>query len=136
MRHAAIAAGIAIVFYIVFFNWMQHRRNGKGPWVVTFITDSNGTPSLNINQAKLGLSHRIIFDGAHVPQTNLNETVEFTEAMDQIPFGKLLFQDPTFLPGNVTMEQFGHQVQLLPRVLKIDKKDHAWTEPDIHLSPK
>lgn len=134
LRIAALAAGIAVVFYLVFFNWMQHRRAGKGPWEITFITDSNGTPSLAINQSKLQLSRRIIFDNVQLPQTNMQQKVIFEEAVKDIPFGKMLFQDPTFLPGNVTMEQFGHQIQLLPRVLKIDKKEHAWTEPDIHLA--
>lgn len=133
LRIAALAAAIAVVFYLVFFNWMQHRRAGKGPWEITFITDSNGTPSLAINQTKMQLSHRIIFDNAKLPQTNMQQKVIFEEAVQDIPFGKMLFQDPTFLPGNVTMEQFGHQIQLLPRVLKIDKKEHAWTEPDLHL---
>jgi hypothetical protein len=136
IRIAAIAAAIAAVFYLVFFNWMQNRHTSKGPWEITFITDSNGTPSLAINQSKLQLSHRIIFNNAKLPQTNMQQKVLFDEAVKDIPFGKMQFQDPTFLPGNVTMEQFGHQVQLLPRVLKVDKQEHAWTEPDLHLTAK
>lgn len=136
VRHATIAAAIAVVFYLVFFNWMQHRRTGKGPWQITFSADANGTPALNIQQTKLQLSHRIIFDGTNISQTNLHDTVLFDQAGKEIPFGKMLFQDPTFLPGTVTMEQFGHQIELLPRVLIIDKKEHAWTEPDLHLTAK
>ncbi|MGZ4974337.1 MAG: hypothetical protein ACXWDN_16380, partial [Limisphaerales bacterium] len=77
LRHAGIAAAIAVVFYLVFFNWMQHRREGKGPWQITFITDTGGAPSLDIQQPTFHLSHRIIFDGVKDPQTNLNQTVKF-----------------------------------------------------------
>lgn len=133
LRHASIAFGIAIIFYIVFFAFMQHRREGKGPWQVTFMTDTNGTPSLNIEQPKLQLSHRMFFDNAKLPKTNYWETVRFVQGTTNIPFGELLFQDPTFLPGSVSMKMFGHTVEILPRVLIIDKKEHQWTEPDLHL---
>jgi hypothetical protein len=136
LRHAAIAAVIAVVFYLVFFNWMQHRREGKGPWQINFSTAADGTPSIDIRQPALHLSHRVIFDGAHLPQTNLHQTVQFYQGTADIPFGKMLFQDPTFLPGTVTMDLFGHQVEIIPRALIIDKKEHAWTEPDLHLAAK
>ena len=38
----------------------------------------------------------------------------------------MIFQDPTFLPGTVTLRQFGHEIELLPRVLIIDKKEIPW----------
>jgi hypothetical protein len=38
----------------------------------------------------------------------------------------LIFQDPTFLPGTVTIRLFGHVVEFLPRVLTIDKKEYPW----------
>jgi hypothetical protein len=134
VRHAGTALVIAIVFYLVFYTWMTHRREGKGPWQINFATDVNGTPSIKINQSKLNLSKTITFDGAKVSPTN--QTVMFYQGTTDIPFGKMLFQDPTFLPGTVTMDMFGHQVELLPRVIIIDKKEHAWTEPDIHLQAK
>jgi len=134
LRHAGIAFLIAVVFYVVFFSWMTHRREGKGPWQVTFATDAKGTPSLDIQQQKLKLSKRITFDGVTVPPTNA--TVRFNQSTTEIPFGKMLFQDPTFLPGTVTMELFGHKVELLPRVLAVDKQEHAWTEPDLHIPAK
>jgi hypothetical protein len=136
LRHASIAFGIAVVFYIVFFTWMQHRREGRGPWEVTFVTDANGAPSIAIQQPKLNVSHRIFFDGTNSPQKDLSQTVEFVQGTTQIPFGEMLFQDPTFLPGTVTMKLFGHVVELLPRVLIVDQKEHPWSEPDLHLPLK
>jgi hypothetical protein len=34
--------------------------------------------------------------------------------------------DTTFLPGTLVFELFGHEIQLLPRVLTIDKKEQPW----------
>jgi hypothetical protein len=31
-----------------------------------------------------------------------------------------------YLPGTVTLELFGHEIELLPRVLIIDRKEHPW----------
>ena len=132
-RNAATAAAIAVVFYLVFFNWMQHRREGKGPWQITFVSDAQGSPSISIEHPKLNLNHRIIFDGAKLNRTNLSQRIDFVQGTTEIPFGQMLFQDPTFLPGTVTMRLFGHEVEVLPRVIIIDKKEHAWTEHDIHL---
>jgi hypothetical protein len=34
--------------------------------------------------------------------------------------------DTTFLPGTVTFELFGHEIELLPRVLMIDHEERPW----------
>jgi hypothetical protein len=34
--------------------------------------------------------------------------------------------DTTFLPGTIVFEMFGHEVQLIPRVLTIDKQEQPW----------
>jgi len=43
-----------------------------------------------------------------------------------LPFGKCLFMDTTFLPGTLTMQVFGHEIELLPRVLILDHDEHSW----------
>jgi len=43
-----------------------------------------------------------------------------------VPFGKCVFMDTTFLPGTVTFQLFGHEIELLPRVLIIDHAEHPW----------
>ena len=61
--------------------------------------------------------------------TNVTQTLEFSQARAvpfDVPFGKCVFLDPLFLPGTVTFEMFGHEIQLLPRVLTIDKVEHPW----------
>jgi len=34
--------------------------------------------------------------------------------------------DTTFLPGTVAFQLFGHEIELLPRVLIIDHEEHPW----------
>jgi hypothetical protein len=43
-----------------------------------------------------------------------------------VPFGQCVFQDAQTLPGTVVFELFGHEIQLLPRVLTIDRVEHPW----------
>jgi hypothetical protein len=43
-----------------------------------------------------------------------------------IPFGKCVFMDTTFLPGTIVFDLFGHEIQLIPRVLTIDKTEIPW----------
>jgi hypothetical protein len=34
--------------------------------------------------------------------------------------------DTTFLPGTIVFDLFGHEIQLIPRVLRIDGKEIPW----------
>jgi hypothetical protein len=126
IRHFAIAFTIAIVLYIASFGWIQHRRVFKGPWEITFATDAAGQPSLLISEPMLKISQTIAFPGRKIAPANLARVERFEEAVTNLPFGEMIFQDPTFLPGTVTMRQFGHEIELLPRVLIIDKKEIPW----------
>ena len=47
----------------------------------------------------------------------------------EVPFGNCVFMDTTFLPGTITFQLFGHEIELLPRVLVIDRQEHPW-RPD------
>jgi hypothetical protein len=126
IRHFAFAFAIAVVLYIASFGWIQHRRVFKGPWEITFATDAAGRPSLAISQPVLKISQIIAFPNNHIPLANLDRVQRFDEAVTNLPFGEMIFQDPTFLPGTVTMRLFGHEIGLLPRVLIIDKKEVPW----------
>jgi hypothetical protein len=126
IRHFAITFGIAVVVYIVSFGWIQHRRMFRGPWEITFATDAAGQPSLAISQPVLKVSETITFPGQKIAPASLARAQRFEEAVTNLPFGEMIFQDPTFLPGTVTMRQFGHEIELLPRVLIVDKKEIPW----------
>ena len=127
-RHLAIPFGIAVLVYIIFYAGIEDRRTRKGPWQVTFTNDSSGAPALLINQTNLALTNVLItFPG----ETNRAPSASLVFSQPQsvpydIPFGKCVFMDTTFLPGTIVFDSFGHEIQLIPRVLTIDKKEMPW----------
>ena len=112
-------------FYVVTFGWIEHRRVVKGPWEIAFQSDAAGHPSLVVRQSTLGIAETIEFPAARV-EPGLDQRLQFAEAVTNTPFGKVLFQDPTFLPGTLTFDFFGARVEFLPRVMAIDKSERAW----------
>jgi hypothetical protein len=125
-KHVALAFVIAVVSYFVVFAWIQHRRLFKGPWEITFVTDGTGHPSLKITQPALGVSEELDFPGQKLAQTNLDHAQQFDGADTNLPFGQMIFQDPTFLPGTMTLGMFGHQIELRRPVLIIDTNEYPW----------
>jgi hypothetical protein len=128
LRHLAIPFGIAVLVYVVFYAGIEHRRTRKGPWQVTFTNDASGAPTLIINEPSLAISNvQITFPAVK----NQAETTSLSfsqprEVPYDVPFGKCVFMDTTFLPGTIVFELFGHEIQLIPRVLTIDKKEMPW----------
>ena len=135
LKHFLFAGIIALVLYLVSYNWIEHRRTRNGPWEVRFAVESE-TPAIIIAQPKLQIQNvRIAFPG-QIIATNFSATMTFAQARQwpfDVPFGKVIFLDTTFLPGNVTFELFGHEIQLLPRVLTIDRKEIPW-QSDTNIS--
>jgi hypothetical protein len=125
LKHITAALVIAVVFYFAGFTWLEHRRLANGPWQITFQADAGGVPALAISESKLNLSQTLRFPHAKATP-NLSQTITFGQDTPDLPFGEMVFQDPTFLPGTVTMQLFGHRIELLPRVLSIDRKEYPW----------
>jgi hypothetical protein len=119
---------VVLAGYAALFGWIGHRRVVKGPWMVTFASPA-GTPSLAIEQPTLGIHDvRIVFPEARAA-TNAPERIAFSQARPvpfDVPFGRCVFLDPLFLPGTVVLDIEGHQIQILPRVLTIDRVEHPW----------
>jgi len=130
MKHFILAFVLAAICYVVLYNGIEHRRIKKGPWEMVFNRDQNGTPILVINQPNLAITNvQINFPTESFPATNKPATLLFAQPQAvpyDVPFGKCIFIDTTFLPGTVTLQLFGHEVQLLPRVLIIDHQEHPW----------
>lgn len=128
LRHLVIPFGLAVVIYVVFYGWINHRRNRQGPWEVTFTNNSSGAAMLVINEPKLAITNvQIAFTG--VTNSATNAVLSFNiphEVPYDLPFGKCVFMDPTFLPGTLAFDLFGHEIQLIPRVLTIDNKEMPW----------
>ena len=130
VKHFALAFLIAILVYFVAYTFIVHRRNRKGPWEVTFTNGPAGAPGILINQPTLQISNvEIIFAGNPATATNGSSTLVFSQPRQvpyEVPFGRCIFMDTTFLPGTVTFQFFGHEIELLPRVLIIDHQEHPW----------
>jgi len=118
----------ALVGYLCVFNWIEHQRRKDGPWQATF-TSVEGMPAILVYHPKLQLTNiTIAFADAPAP-TNLPQTVAFEHgrpAPFDLPFGKCVFIDALYMPGTAAWEVFGHEIQLLPRVLTIDKVERPW----------
>lgn len=129
LKHLAIAFGIALGVYIVAYWGIESRRYAKGPWEVRFEQNTNGTPVMVVNQPALKISEvKFEFQGA-AATTNLPQTVKF-EQPRQWPypagFGQVIFEDLTFQPGTVTLICYGNEIELLPRVMIVNRRQYQW----------
>lgn len=125
-----------LVFYFAAFYGCEYARHRKGPWEVQFLSDNGGRPSIVVCQPRRGISSvEILFQGEQIAMTNFSERVAFDRPLKPVPFGKVIYEDLTFLPGVVTFDLFGHEIELLPRVLIVNKKEVAWkSDTTIELS--
>jgi len=126
-RHILLAFAFALALYFVSFGIIEHLRTYKGGWQVNFRTDSSGHPSLTVSQPKLRIANvRFNFPNHPMAETNLQNTLVFDQPITNVPFGKVIYLDTTFLPGAIVFELFNHQIQLLPRVLILDRREVPW----------
>jgi|SRR5579859_5638688 len=128
LKVVAIAFLLALVVYCIAFSGIEHLRTRKGPWEVAFIHDNTGAPAIVINEAKLNISN-VTIDFPHEETSATNSTLDFARPKQvpfEVPFGQCIFMDTTFQPGTVVFNFFGHEIQLIPRVLTIDKKEYPW----------
>ena len=126
-RHLAFAFVLALVIYAAFFTCDQRLRNRRGPWQVTFSTNSSGFPAIMIDQSHLGITNvQVIFHGEWLSNSIAPAKILFNKPQQPIPFGSVKFEDLTYIPGSVAFDFFGHEVELLPRTLYLNKVEHPW----------
>jgi len=142
-KHFMLAFVIALVGYMLVYHFIENRRTRKGPWQVTFTSNPAGTPAIVINQPALNISNvQIQFPGETIakfqsPITNYQSDTNhllFSQPRSvpyDVPFGKCVFMDTTFQPGTLTFQFFSHEIELLPRVLVLDRQEHAWKSGQI-----
>jgi len=130
LKHLLIAFLLALAGYILIYQSIEYRRTRKGPWQVTFTRTATGAPAIVINHPKLAITNvQIHFAGETRPRSTNSTTHLFAQPQPvpyDLPFGKCVFLDTTFLPGTVTLQLFGHEIELLPRTLILDRQEHAW----------
>ncbi len=126
---------LALAIYIGGFAVDQHLRTRRGPWVVIFTTEPSGAPAILVNQPKLNIANlKIVFAGEAA--TDAAGKVAFDFPQKPVPFGRVKFEDLTYLPGTVTFDFFGHEIELIPRTLYLNRKARPWMSNEtITLTP-
>jgi hypothetical protein len=121
----------AAVFYFASFYGLEYVRHRRGPWELSFRADAQGAPHVLISQSALGLTEvKLVFHGEHATGVS-GGPIRF-DRVDRAPScGRLIYHDLTFLPGVLTFDFFGHEIELLPRVLVINKKEIPWRSGDV-----
>jgi hypothetical protein len=143
-RHFIVAFIIALLGYMLVYHFIENRRTRKGPWQVTFTNTPSGAPAIVITQPALGISnvqiqfpnggitnHDLPITGYQLPVTNHLLFNQPRPVPFDVPFGKCVFMDTTFQPGTLTFQFFGHEIELLPRVLVLDRQEHPWKSGQI-----
>ncbi len=128
VKQMILVFALAAIAYFAIFAFIENRRTRNGPWSVTFASDASGVATVTVNEPNLKISNfRITFPAQSIPITNTALLFQPPKPVPfDIPFGKCIFEDTTFQPGTVVLELFGHEIQLMPRVLTIDKKEIPW----------
>ena len=150
-KHFILAFMLALIGYAACYQGIEHWRARKGPWRVTFTRSLARAPFITIDQPSFAITNvQIIFTAESLPATNTpatlptdashtnsptidrpspSTTLLFDKPRDvpyEVPFGRCVFLDMSSLPGTVTFDLFGHEIQLLPRVLIIDRQEYPW----------
>lgn len=124
-KHVVLLFLAVLAAYAGLFHFIESRRQSHGPWEVEFQNPDGGSPALLVSQPHLNLHNaKIMLHGERI--TNAPGTVRFDRVKLPIPFGKVIYEDLTFLPGVVTFDLLGHEVELLPRALVANKKLIPW----------
>jgi hypothetical protein len=136
-KHFLFAFLIAVGIYILFYQFIEHRRNRKGPWEVTFTNSPSGDPQMIVNQPSLAIKNvHLTFAGTSAKPLNPGITLRFDTPRPvpyDLPFGKCIFMDTTFLPGTATFQLFNHEIEFLPRTMIVDHEEHTWV-PDMSIT--
>ena len=120
---------IAGLYFAVFYG-IEGCRRSSGPWRVTFTTNEAG-PVIEVAQPKLNRSAVLKFPGETVGATNYPVTVEFDRPRKAAVFGRVIYEDLMQLPGVVTLDLFGHEVELMRRTLIVNRRSIPWTPPPV-----
>src|SRR5439155_15194176 len=129
-KSIALLFPVVVVLYLAVFYGIEHVRHRKGPWEVDFQTNADGAPRILVSQASIGLEQMAILFHTETA-SNATGHVSFDQVRRPVPFGRVLYEDLTFLPGVVTFDLFGHEIELLPRVLFVNKKEIKWKSESV-----
>ena len=129
-RDLSILFAVVLLLYILAYSGLEHARSRRGSWQVTFQKNAEGQPVFSVSQPYLGIQRfELVFPEEKWTGTNAQTALEFNgprETPFEIPFGRVIYEDLTFLPGAVTFDLFEHEVELLPRTLILNRHEQPW----------
>lgn len=134
-RIFAFPALLALVGYLSLYWTDSFLRSRRGPWEVTFGTNAAGTPTLTLSQPALhlaGVEIRFPGESAGATAEPLPATIRFDHPKAAVPFGTTAFDDLMYLPGTVVLHCFGHEVQMLPGRLYLNRSAVPWENGSVH----
>ena len=121
----------AAVFYALAWSWLSRKQVAGGPWTVMFTNSPAQVPAIIIRQPQLGISNVTVqFIGEQVA-TGTPAMVVFDQPKRALPFGEVIHDDLMFLPGVVTLDLFGHEVEL-QRSLILNRQSVPWQSGATH----
>jgi hypothetical protein len=122
---------LALALYATAYWLIESRRTRHTPWEVNYLVNASGQATLAIRQQSLGLGPvRIRFASASPMAPGTETNLVFSEPRPvpyDLPFGRCVFADLTFLPGTVVLNLNGTDIQMLPRALTIATNEFAWS---------
>lgn len=118
--------GTLFLYVTVYGACTAYKRRG-GAWELTFAV-TNGTPALIIEHPLwLKQPVTVLFPGEQPERNDLPITAVFNVPItNRMAFGPVLHVDTSTLPGVVTLDCFGHAVEIFPRALSLDFKEYPW----------
>jgi hypothetical protein len=127
LKSVILLFAAVLVLYFAGFQGIEFLRHRKGPWQVQFASEAEGA-SVTIAQPAMGISPtRIRFPGETGGASNFVQQRAMDDPRGALPFGRIVYADLTALPGVVTLDLFGHEIELSPRVLVINGRQVSWS---------
>jgi hypothetical protein len=92
-----------------------------------------GVPQIVIAQPALGISNVTVqFSGEQLAVTNGTGVVAFAKPRQLTPFGRVVYDDLMFQPGDVAVDCFGHLVEMVPSALGLNGVRLGWTNDAVY----
>jgi hypothetical protein len=121
------AFGLTLAVYLLLFHGAEHWRNRRGGWEVRFTQDALDQPTLLINQPALRITNcAVVLAGERTNAPLAPLSLRFDRPLKEVPWGRVLYQDPTVQPGVVTLLLLGHEIELMPRTLVLNRHEIKW----------
>ena len=124
------AGFVATLFaYVTLYGACTALKRRGGPWNVTFDRATDGVPVLRIEHPRLlgPQPVTLYFPGETPLREDLPITAVFSVPItNAMPFGPVVFVDTSALPGTVSLNCFGHAVEMVARTLYVDFREVPW----------